>query len=120
MSNAKTDEKMETKPVRVAAVPAKKIAPGPVPKRRPAMPAKEVRSRTVKGKIAYYQSAARKMLQAVREMQAGVRAVESGIKEQMNKNKEAVDAIHSGVHAIQSGINEQIKENLEYVKKFYG
>jgi len=105
MSETRMD-KIEAKPVRVAAVPTKKVTPVAIPRRKPAMPAKEVRPRTVKGKVAYYQSATRKM-------QESVRAVQSGIKEQMKENKEAVAKI-------QSGINKQIEENLDYVKKFYG
>jgi len=131
MSEEKAEEKA-TEPVQaVMAKPAKKV-PAAKPMRRAATPAKgapkKVSPRTVRGKIALYQktaaqfrSAAHEMLQSgAADMQAGVRAIQSGIKQQMNKFKEGAAAFQASVAALQSSIVEQMKENQEYVKKFYG
>jgi hypothetical protein len=131
-------EKTVEKPVRTVAKPTMK-APPAKPMRRAAAPTKGVMKqmspKTVRGKIALYQktsaefkSAARQMLHlGTRNMQAGVSAVQSGIKKQMKKYKDgAIDlqkgvaAILSNIAAMQSSIVDQVKENQEYITNFYG
>jgi len=92
---------------------------------------KKMTEDTVKGKIAAIKATAEKM-------QKNVAALQSGIKEQMKENVEAVTAIQSGVQdlmnkyqafskdlqsrvaAMQADIKEQMNENQIYVKNFYG
>ena len=114
MSEAKKKKKV------IAAIKMKKGA------------AKRVNKASVRGKQVYFTAAANEMLfSGISALQEGVREMQAGIKEQMNKHKESVRIMQAGimeqmnknkkaVRNMQAGIAAQVKATQEYTKMFYG